>query len=108
MYLIGSGKATVQIVPGRHAKLHEGDFFGEMSLFERRRHKHDVVAGTICRVYVVDSEGLPRLSRRHPEIVCHIREVAKERERENERFRSAARLGRTRNSAKKVGETEAQ
>jgi CRP-like cAMP-binding protein len=57
MYLIGSGKATVQIAPGRHAKLHEGDFFGEMSLFERRRHKHDVVAGTICRVHVLDMRG---------------------------------------------------
>jgi hypothetical protein len=49
------------------------------------------------------------LSRRHPEIVRRIREVAKERERENERVRGAARAIGTRNSAaKKVGETEAQ
>jgi len=31
-----------------------------MSLFERRRHKDDVVAGPICRVKVLDSEGLAR------------------------------------------------
>ena len=57
---IGSGKATVQIAPGRHAKLYQGRFLGDMSLFERRRHKDDVVAGPICRVYVLDSEGLAR------------------------------------------------
>ncbi len=65
MYLIGSGEATVWAVPGRPIKLHEGDFFGEMALLDRRRHKHDVVADTPCRVYVLDSEGLARLSRWH-------------------------------------------
>jgi voltage-gated potassium channel len=44
--------------PGRRAKLHEGDFFGEMALLEHRRHKHGVIADTVCRVYVLDSEGL--------------------------------------------------
>ena len=38
----------------------KGDFFGEMSLFERRRHKDAVVAGPICQIYVLDSEGLAR------------------------------------------------
>ncbi len=49
MYLIGSGEATVRAIPGRHVKLREGDFFGEMALLERRRHKHDVIADTPCR-----------------------------------------------------------
>jgi voltage-gated potassium channel len=66
MYLIGSGEATVCVVPGHPIHLHEGDFFGEMALLERRRHKHDVIADTPCRVYVLDSEGLARLSRGHP------------------------------------------
>ena len=83
MYMIGNGRATVQIAPGRRAELHEGDFFGEMALLEHRRHKHDLIADTLCRVYILDSEGLARLGRRHPEIVSHIREVAAEREREN-------------------------
>jgi len=109
MYLIGSGEATVQIGPGRRAELHEGDFFGEMALLEHRRHLHDVVADTLCRIYVLDSEGLARLGRRHAEIVRHIKEVSKDRERENEKVRRAGRPARAKSStAKKLGETEAQ
>jgi voltage-gated potassium channel len=90
-------------------QLDEGDFFGEMALLEHRRHKHDVVADTPCRVYVLDGEGLARLSRRHPEIVNHIRNVAKQRERENERVRRVPRAEQGGSSAaKKVGEPEAQ
>lgn len=55
-----------------------------MPRIEHRRHKHDVVADTLCRVYILDGEGLARLNRGHPEIVRHIREVAHARERENE------------------------
>ena len=60
----------------KHVVLKEGDFFGEMALLERRRHKHDVVAKTKCRIYVLDAEALSRLARRHPEILRHIRQVA--------------------------------
>jgi voltage-gated potassium channel len=79
MYLIAGGEAEVEI--GRHKRivLREGDFFGEMALFERRRHKHDVVAKTKCRIYVLDSEALSRLARSHPEILRHIRRVAETR-----------------------------
>ena len=55
-----------------------------MRRIEHRRHKHDVVADTLCRVYILDGEGLARLNRGHPEIVRHIREVAHAREREIE------------------------
>jgi voltage-gated potassium channel len=110
MYFIGSGEASVQVPPGRRVELHEGDFFGEMALLEHRRHKHDVIADTACRVFVLDSEALARLSRRHPEIPRHIREVAKERERDN---RLATRRGRQAQPAKPTtektaDETEAQ
>jgi voltage-gated potassium channel len=109
MYLIGSGEATVCVVPGRPVKLHDGDFFGEMALLERRRHKHSVVADTACRVYVLDSEGLARLSRGHPEIVQHIKSVAKERARENEATAQQAvrpRKSGPRSTRKRLGETE--
>jgi voltage-gated potassium channel len=109
MYFIGSGDATVQIARGRSAELHEGDFFGEMALLEHRRHQHDVVAETVCRVYVLDSEALARLGRRHPEIVKHIREVAKERELENQKVRRPARGPRARStSSSNLPETEAK
>ncbi len=107
MYFIGSGEATVCVVPGQPVKLHEGDFFGEMALLEHRRHKHAVVADTVCRVYVLDSEGLARLSSRHPEIVKHIKEVARERAIENQKLRRAPRVPRAKSSAAK-NETEAQ
>ena len=84
MYFIATGEASVRVAPGRRVELHKGDFFGEMALLERRPHKHEVVADSPCRIYVLDGEALARLSRRHPEIVEHIREVARERERENE------------------------
>ena len=77
-----------------------------MALLEHRRHKHAVVADTLCRIYVLDSEGLARLGRGHPEIVRHIKRVAKERERENEKVRRVARTARAKSAAKK--ETEAR
>jgi voltage-gated potassium channel len=76
MYLLASGEAVVDIGGGKHVLLKEGDFFGEMALLEHRRHKHDVIAKTRCRVYVLDSQALARLSRRHPEILSRIRKVA--------------------------------
>jgi len=82
MFLLGSGDAAVGVAPGRWRELHAGEFFGEMALLERRRHKHDVIAKTVCRVYVLDGEALARLGRRHPEIVKRIRQVAQARENE--------------------------
>jgi CRP-like cAMP-binding protein len=74
----------------------------------RRRHKHDVIADTVCRVYILDGEGLARLSHGHPEIVRHIRDVARDREREIERAQRSARPACLRASrAKDMGETEA-
>ncbi len=70
MYLIASGEAVVEIAANQHVVLKEGDFFGEMALLERRRHKHDVVAKTqlpasMCSI----ARSLSRLARRHPEIL---------------------------------------
>jgi voltage-gated potassium channel len=79
MFLIASGEAEVEINPRKHAVLKEGDFFGERALLERRRHQHDVVAKTRCRVYVLDGQSLARLARRHPEILRQIRRVAEAR-----------------------------
>jgi voltage-gated potassium channel len=79
MYLIESGEATVALAGGKTSLLKEGDFFGEMALLENRRHKHDVVASTRCRVLVLDADSLMRLSRRHPEILAAIKQVAKQR-----------------------------
>jgi voltage-gated potassium channel len=92
MFLIASGEAVAEISRGKHATLKEGDFFGEMALLEHRRHKHDVVAKTRCRVYVLDSTSLARLSRHHPEIMRRIRAEAEHRgEADNAAKRRPAR-----------------
>jgi len=79
MFIIASGEAVVEISPSRRVVLKEGDFFGEMALLEHRRHKHDVVAKTRCRLYVLDSGSLARLGRRHPERMEGIRKMAEAR-----------------------------
>jgi voltage-gated potassium channel len=79
MFLIASGEAEVELGSGKHLLLKEGDVFGEMALLEHRRRKHDVVAKTRCRVYVLDSQALARLSSRYPDIVDRIRKVAESR-----------------------------
>jgi len=96
MFIIASGEAVVEISPGQHALLKEGDFFGEMALLEHRRHKHDVVAKTRCRVYVLDSMSLARLERRHPEIMQQIRKMAEARVLANE---PTSRQGRKRKAS---------
>ena len=94
IFIIASGEAVVEISPGQHALLKEGDFFGEMALLEHRRHKHDVVAKTRCRVYVLDSMSLARLERRHPEIMQQIRKMAEARVLANEPTRRQGRKRR--------------
>jgi voltage-gated potassium channel len=79
MFLIASGEGLVEVGPSKQVVLKEGDFFGEMALLERRRHTHDVVAKTGCRVYVLDTQSLARLTARHPEILRRIRDVASQR-----------------------------
>lgn len=104
MFLIASGEALAEIGRGKQVALREGDFFGEMALLEHRRHKHDVVAKTRCRVYVLDSQALARLSRRHPEIMRRIREVAEARAATDAAApgAKAKRTARRRETAKKT------
>jgi voltage-gated potassium channel len=73
MYLIASGEAEVEIARQKNVVLQEGDFFGEMALLERRRHKHDVVAKTKCRIYVLDSQALSRLAQSPGDFAAHPR-----------------------------------
>jgi voltage-gated potassium channel len=91
MYLIENGEATVSLGGGKCAPRKEGDFFGEMALLERRRHKHDVIAKTKCQVLVLDAQALSRLTRRHPEILDYLRQVARERKQAADAARGVTR-----------------
>ena len=91
MFVMASGEATVALGPRREVVLKDGDFFGEMALLERRRHAHDVVARSRCRVYVLDAPSLARLSERHPEILERIRAMAAARAAADKAARTARR-----------------
>jgi voltage-gated potassium channel len=94
MFIIENGEASVLLGGGKTATMKEGDFFGEMALLERRRHKHDVIADTRCRVLVLDAQALSRLTKRHPEVLRYLQKVAKER-------KQAADAARPRNRSRK-------
>jgi len=109
MFLIASGDAVADIGAGKHVLLKEGDFFGEMALLERRRHKHDVVAKTKCSVYLLDAQSLSRLARRHPEILRRIRNVAEARAIADQAARGEKRKRKPRDASapqRKPGEPE--
>ena len=75
MYILASGEARL-LGKDRTVTLKDGDIFGEMALLEHRRHEHDVIAITHCRLYVLDNRALARLSRRHPGMLKRIRLAA--------------------------------
>lgn len=108
MYLIASGEAEVEIGRDKRVVLKDGDFFGEMALLERRRHKHDVVAMTKCRIYVLDAEALSRLARSHPEILRHIREVAQTRAASGDAARGEVRKRKTRAASSSLRKQDAE
>src|SRR5262245_58881537 len=91
MFVIASGEAVVELSLRRQIPLKDGDFFGEMALLERRRHAHDVVAKTRCRVYLPDAPALARLTERHPEILDRIRAMAAARAAGDKAARAARR-----------------
>jgi voltage-gated potassium channel len=108
MYLIASGEAEVEIGRDKRVVLKDGDFFGEMALLERRRHKHDVVAMTKCRIYVLDAEALSRLARSHPEILRHIREVARTRAASGDAAQGEVRKRKTRAASSSLPKQDAE
>jgi CRP-like cAMP-binding protein len=71
MFLIRSGSVLIsKHVTGRVdqvlARLEPGDFFGEMSLFDKRPRSASVQAETDAVLYGLDRENLDRLIEAHP------------------------------------------
>lgn len=83
MYFIATGRVAVELEDG-DVTLEEGDFFGELALFENRPRTHTVVAiANRTRCLVLDRDDLERLGRRMPAILARIREVAAARSLRN-------------------------
>jgi CRP-like cAMP-binding protein len=86
MYVIQSGQVEiVREVNGRESRLavrNEGDFFGEMSIFEREVRMATVRAVGEARVLTVDKKMLLRKFQEDPSLALRIVETLSRRVRE--------------------------
>jgi hypothetical protein len=64
--IIVDGKETPQ------ATLHVGDFFGQISLFDRGTHSVDVIANKDSILLRISSESFENLSREEPKLALHF------------------------------------
>ena len=74
MYIIGHGILEVlseksQVI----AVLHEGGFFGELSLLKKTTRNADVRAKTYCDLYKLSKEDFLHIIKKHPELLSNIR-----------------------------------
>jgi flavin-dependent dehydrogenase len=86
MYVIQSGQVEVVQVEGSHevhlAKLGEGDFFGEMALFEREVRSTSVRAKDKVRLLTIDKKTLLRWIQEDPSMAFRILQKMSSRIRE--------------------------
>lgn len=78
MFFIVTGEVEVRIGPRTRA-LHDGDFFGEMALLDRKPRSADVVTLTSCTVLVLNVADFYQLAGQQPALVAAIEAEAKRR-----------------------------
>lgn len=83
MYFIVAGDVEVRLETGVKM-LHDGDFFGEMALLDRRPRTADVVTLTPCTMLVLNVADFYQLAGEQPALVAAIEAEAKRR-REGDR-----------------------
>jgi len=80
MYFISRGEVEVSDVSGSVVKtLKEGDFFGELAILMATTRKANVVAKTLCDVFVLSKADFSRILQDHPQFAQCMLQVAKER-----------------------------
>ncbi|HSP86910.1 MAG TPA: cyclic nucleotide-binding domain-containing protein [Ignavibacteriaceae bacterium] len=81
MYFLISGK--MKVLTGDEKKvlnnLSDGDFFGELALFQNEIRLATVQAVTYCDIYILNKEVFEHVLNNYPEISSHIRKIAAER-----------------------------
>lgn len=89
MYVIQSGSVEVVLEDGSHsvpvAVLAEGDFFGEMALFEREVRSATVRARGQARILTVDRTNLLRRIHEDPTLAFRVIETLSHRLRQMDR-----------------------
>ncbi len=93
-YLLISGEVSVRLgaSPSEIARLHRGDFFGEMSLLTGEPRSATIVATEDTRVMCVDRAAFGEILRAHPEVAQALSHALAERT-ENLRAREAGPTG---------------
>ena len=68
------------------AKLHDGDFFGEVALFMKKPRTATIKAVSYCDLYTLKKNTFDRLVSKYPDIAAEIEKKAKIREEKNVRL----------------------
>jgi small-conductance mechanosensitive channel/CRP-like cAMP-binding protein len=91
MFVLRRGDASVTVAgaDGEVARLHGGDFFGEMSLLTGDRRSATVTAITDCELLEIDHEAFRRVVLSDPENVERVAAAVANRRAELERHRAA-------------------
>ncbi len=80
MYFIVSGEITIE-AEGQTIRLHDGNFFGELSLITGARRSATAVATRTTQLLLLDIADFREMAARHPELTTSIHEEAKRRVR---------------------------
>jgi hypothetical protein len=116
MFIIEDGEVEIVRLRGGIERvlstLGPGDFFGEMSVLERRPRSATARAKVDCRVLAIDGSTLDALLREHPDVAVRMmRKLSgrlREYEEQEERAGHAALAGMASTAAKAVPATPAQ
>ena len=82
MYLISKGEVEVLDDKGQpKAELHEGNFFGELSLLNSTPRTATVRARTSCDLYVLSREDFNNALKEYPEFANNLMDIVKQRYR---------------------------
>lgn len=79
MYFVVSGNLSVLVENGTKeiAVLRDGDFFGEIAIFENITRTASVRANTYCDLYMLTKENYQEVARKYPEVANEIQKLAK-------------------------------
>lgn len=92
LYILASGRAAVRIGADQKevAQMREGEFFGEMALFDDQPRSASVVAVADTTVLTLDRDRFSTLVMQRPEVLFHICKMFGARLRETNRLLIAA------------------
>jgi hypothetical protein len=86
LYMVDSGRVSVRVGPPGHeqevAQLHDGEFFGEMSLLTGEKRSATIVALTDTQCYRLDAKAFRRVLARRPDLAEKVASELAERRNE--------------------------